>query len=348
MNELSGLPWYSLRWFTPEVYNRYVWEYPGMFFLLGAVALFFVIRWLIGYFTRQRLNVALKKSDIKSSPITLLRFIPPVFFALFLIMLIVAAARPQITNERVDRWTEGIDIMLVMDISESMRGEDFNPNRLEAAKDVARDFIEGRFQDRIGLVIFSGEAFSVSPLTTDYELLRDFIADVGFGDISKSGTAIGSALATATNRMQESKSKSKVMILLSDGDNNAGNIDPITAAQLAQAYGIKIYTIAIGREGRVPMGRSYYGARQYMNNTLDETTLREIATIGEGKFYRVSDNEALEKVFEEIDQLEKAEIKENRYRETADYYPTYLLWALAFFMVWLLVKSTFMNNVLRD
>ncbi|MGB3180543.1 MAG: VWA domain-containing protein [Cyclobacteriaceae bacterium] len=348
MNELSGLPWYSVRWFLPEVYNRYVWENPWMFFLLGAILLLLVLRWAIGRFTRERLNVALKKSDIRSSPVTLLRFVPPVIFSLFIALLVVAAARPQITNERVDRWTEGIDIMLVLDISESMRGEDFNPNRLEAAKQVGREFIAGRFQDRIGLVIFSGEAFSVSPLTTDYELLRDFIADVGFGDITKSGTAIGSALATGTNRMQESKSKSKVMILLSDGDNNAGNIDPITAANLAQAYGIKIYTIAIGREGRVPMGRGFYGGRTYMNNTLDETTLREIATIGEGKFYRVSDNEALEKVFEEIDQLEKAEIKENRYRETADYYPVYLRWALAFFMLWLLLKSTFISNVLRD
>lgn len=348
MNELSALPWYSVRWFLPEVVNRFVWENPFMFYLLAILALVFVVRWVIGYFSRERLNVALKKSDIKSSPVTLLRFIPPLFFILFLLMLVVAAARPQITNERVDRWTEGIDIMLVMDISESMRGEDFQPNRLEAAKEVARDFIAGRFQDRIGLVIFSGEAFSVSPLTTDYDMLRDFIADVGFGDITKSGTAIGLALATGTNRMQESKSKSKVMILLSDGDNNAGNIDPITAANLAHAYGIRIYTIAIGAEGRVPMGRGFYGGRTYMNNTLDETTLREIATIGEGKFYRVSDNQALEKVFKEIDQLEKAEIKENYYRETADYYPIYLRWALAFFMVWLLLKSTFMANVLRD
>lgn len=348
MNELISESWFSLSWFLPETWSRYTFAYPYLFLLLAGFVLFLIIRALIAYFSRQRVNVALKKSEIKSSPVTLLRFIPPLFLILFVTMLVIAAARPQITNERTERWTEGIDIMLVLDISESMRREDFQPNRLEAAKQVARDFISGRFQDRIGLVIFSGEAFSVSPLTTDYDLLRDFVADVGFRDITKSGTAIGSALATGTNRMRESKSKSKVMILLSDGENNAGNIEPITAANLAHAYGIKVYTIAIGREGRVPMGRSFYGTQRYVQNNLDEKTLREIAAIAEGKFYRVGDNQALEEVFSEIDQLEKAEIKEDHYRETADYYRPYLQWGLLFLMIWLLFKSTFMNNVLRD
>ncbi len=262
--------------------------------------------------------------------------------------LVVCMARPQTTNEQVEQWSEGIDIMLTIDISESMRIEDFRPNRLEAAKDVARDFVAGRFQDRIGLVIFSGDAYSRSPLTTDYELLQNYISDISFELIENSGTAIGSALAVSTNRLRESDSQSKVLILLSDGDNTAGNIDPITAAKLAAAYNVKIYTIAIGKEGRVPFGTNFFGQPNYVENTLDETNLREIANIGNGKFYRVSDNRALEAVFREIDQLEKAEIKESRYKDTTDYYPIYLKWVICFFLLWLLTKSTFLANALSD
>lgn len=247
-----------------------------------------------------------------------------------------------------EQWTEGIDIMLSIDISESMRLEDFRPNRLEKVKEVAMDFVNGRFQDRIGLVVFSGDAFSRSPLTTDYDLLRTYIEDITFELIQNPGTAIGSALAVATNRMKDSDSKSKVMILLSDGESNAGNLDPITAAELANAYGIKIYTIAIGKEGRVPYGVDFFGKTKYVENNLDETTLREIATIGGGKFYRASNNQALTQVFEEIDTLEKAEIKESKYKDTTDYYYPYLMWAIVFFLIWMLHKSTFMVNILAD
>jgi len=235
-----------------------------------------------------------------------------------------------------------------MDISESMKIEDFKPDRLEAAKGVARDFIEGRFQDRIGLVVFSGEAYSRCPLTTDYQLLRTYINEINFELIQKGGTAIGSAIGVSINRMRESESKSKVMILLSDGDNNAGNIDPITAAKLAQAYDIKIYTIAIGKEGRVPFGTDFFGRTRYIDNSLDETTLREIAKIGNGNFYRVDNNKALTEVFEEIDQLEKAEIKESRYKDVTDFYFPYLMWGILFLLMWLLLKSSFMTSALKD
>jgi Ca-activated chloride channel homolog len=238
--------------------------------------------------------------------------------------------------------------MMTIDISESMQIEDFRPNRLEAAKEVARNFVAGRFQDRIGLVVFSGDAFSRSPLTSDYDLLNSYIDDISFDLIENRGTAIGSALAVATNRLRESDSKSKVLILLSDGDNTAGNIDPITAAKLAQAYDIKIYTIAIGKEGKVPFGTDFFGRPRYVENTLDETNLREIAKIGRGNFYRVSDKEALQQVFSEIDSLEKAEIKETRYKDTTDYYTIYLRWAMIFFLLWLLTKSTFITNALSD
>jgi len=229
-----------------------------------------------------------------------------------------------------------------------MQIEDFKPNRLEAAKDVARDFIKGRLQDRIGIVVFSGDAFSLAPLTTDYDLLNTYLNDINFEMIESRGTAIGSALAVVTNRMRESESKSKVCILLSDGDNTAGNIDPITAAELAAAYEIKIYTIIVGQEGMVPFGKDYFGRPNLVENTIDETTMRKIAKLGGGEFFRVTDNEALKNVFNRIDQYEKAEIKETRFKDTADYYYIYLQWAVVLFLIWLLLKSTFLSNVLQD
>jgi Ca-activated chloride channel family protein len=148
--------------------------------------------------------------------------------------------------------------------------------------------------------------------------------------------------------MRESVAKSKVLILLSDGDNTAGNIDPLTAAELADAYNIKIYSIAVGKEGRVPFGKDFFGQPNYIENTLDETTLRKIAEIGNGEFFRVSDNQALEQVFSLIDQYEKAEIKETRYKDTTDFYYMYLKWAIVLLLLWLLLKSTFISNILQD
>ena len=349
MNEGLTGKWYSPEWFTPGVFRSFDWENPLLLYALPLVLLLFLLKWLISAQIQQKLPVGLPKKDIQKSPVTYLRLVPNLLVALALAMFIIALARPQRTNEQVEQWTEGIDIMLVIDISESMQIEDFKPNRLESAKRVARSFIEGRFQDRIGIVIFSGEAYSLAPLTTDYELLYTFIdEDIDFNKIQKGGTAIGSAIATATNRMRESTSASKVLILLSDGDNTAGNIDPVTAAELAAAYGIKIYSIGIGKEGRVPFGKDFFGRPNYVENTLDETNLREIAKIGEGKFYRVSDNQALVNVFRLIDQYEKAEIKETRYRNTTDFYTIYLNWGIIFLLLFLFSKSSFVSNVLED
>ena len=320
-----------------------------MLYLIPVVLLLFLLKWLIGTKIKQKLPVALPKQEISKHWTSYLRFIPNMLLALSIMLVLIALARPQRTNEQVEQWSEGIDIALVIDISESMQIEDFKPNRLEAAKRTARSFIAGRDQDRIGLVIFSGDAYSLSPLTTDYELLYKFIdEEIDFNKIENRGTAIGSAIAVGTNRMRESDAVSKVMILLSDGDNTAGNIDPITAAELAAAYDIKIYTIGIGKEGKVPFGKDFFGRPNYVENTLDETTLREIAEIGSGEFYRVSDNQALVNVFELIDQYEKAEIKETRYKNTTDFYSIYLYWALVFFMLYLLSKSTFISNILED
>ena len=340
--------WFSFSWFYPSTLSNFSWENPNLLFGILFIPLLFLLRWLIHFRTKQKLQIALTKKEIKWDPASLLRFLPGVLMAAALALIIVALARPQTTNEKVEQWTEGIDIMLVVDISQSMQIEDFKPNRLESAKQVARNFIAGRFQDRIGLVVFSGDAYSLSPLTTDYDLLATYINEIDFKLIESSGTAIGSALAVATNRMQESDSNSKVLILLSDGDNNAGNLDPITAAKLAQAYGIKIYSIGIGKEGRVPFGKDFFGRTNYVENILDETTLRKIAEIGEGEFFRVSNNRALEEVFSRIDRMEKAEIKETRFKDTTDYYTIYLKWAILFFLMWLLLKSTFVTNVLQD
>lgn len=341
-------PWYSPEWFTPTVLKGFTWENQMLLYGLFGIPLLFIIRWLTRYYFNQKLLVALTKSDLKSSPVNLIRLLPEIVLALVLALLLVALARPQKTNEKVEQWTEGIDIMIALDISQSMQIEDFKPNRLEAAKDVARDFIKGRKQDRIGLVVFSGDAFSLAPLTTDYDLLQSYLNDISFEMIESRGTAIGSAMAVVTNRMRESESKSKVCILISDGDNTAGNIDPITAAELADAYNIKIYTIVVGKEGMVPYGKDFFGRPQMVENTVDETTMRKIAEIGKGEFFRVTDNEALVSVFKRIDQYEKAEIKESRFKDTSDFYFIYLKWALVLFLLWLLLKSSFLSNILQD
>lgn len=348
--------WFSLEWFSTSTLKSFDFQYPIFLYLLALIPLLFILRWLVGLRTGQKLPVAFSKGSLPQEPSVWLRFIPHVLISLAFAFILVALARPQKTNEQVEQWSEGIDIMLVIDISESMRIEDFSPNRLEAAKDVARDFIAGRLQDRIGVVVFSGDAYSLAPLTTDYDLLYKLIADVNFNMIESRGTAIGSALAVATNRMRDidqegdnrKGASSKVMVLLSDGDNTAGNLDPITAAELAHAYDIKIYTIAVGREGKVPFGKDFFGNTRYVENSIDESTLREIARIGEGEFFRASNNETLQQVFDQIDTYEKAEIKETRYRDTTDFYWVYLSWAIAFFLLWLLSKSTFVSNVLVD
>ncbi|MBC6368965.1 VWA domain-containing protein [Algoriphagus sp. AK58] len=339
---------FSWSWFLPETFKSYEWEQPILLNLLWIIPLLILFRKFVKFLKRPVLELSLPKRVARGNPWTYLRLIPTGFFFLALVLIVIALARPQRSNERVEQFTEGIDILLVMDISESMDLQDFTPNRLEAAKKTAIDFIEGRFGDRIGMVVFSGEAYSLSPLTNDYKLLTSLIGEINFSMIEAKGTAIGSAIAAGTNRMKDSETPSKVMILLSDGESNAGNVDPLFAAQLAAAFDIKIYTIAVGKDGMVPYGTDFFGRPQMVESYLDETTLREIARIGNGQFFRASDGNALQQIFDQIDTLEKAEILENRYKETADYYRIYLFWAMLFFLVWLALKSTFLNNFLLD
>ncbi len=344
----SWAPWFNLNWFSPGTLRGFDWEYPIWLYLIPLIPLFLLVRWLVHWKFRQKLASAFPDKELKWQPASLLRFIPTILIMIVLTLLLTAMARPQKTNEEVEQWSEGIDIMILVDISQSMQIEDFKPNRLEAAKEVARKFIRGRFQDRIGIVIFSGDAYSLAPLTTDYDLLFTYIDDINFDKIENRGTAIGSALGVATNRMSETESNSKVLILLSDGDNTAGNIDPITAAELASRNSIKMYTIGIGKEGQVPWGKDLFGRPNYVQSSLDETTLRKIAEIGDGKFYRVSNEKALEQVFQEIDEYEKVEIKETRFTNTTDFYSIYLTWGVLFLLLWMFTKSTFLSNALED
>ena len=338
--------WMSLKWFSLNQLLSYEWANHEIIYIISLLPIAYLItKYLNKKITYQ---VSIPKNKLINIRYSLMRFIPNLLFTISIVLIILSLARPQKSNEKVDRWSEGIDIMLVIDISESMQIEDFSPNRLESAKNVAKKFIDGRFQDRIGLVVFSGESYSRCPLTSDYALLKKYIDEISFDLISTRGTAIGSAIAIATNRMRESKSKTKILILLSDGDNTAGNIDPKTASGIAKAYGIKIYSIAIGKNGKVPFGKDYFGRPRFVENSLDEKNLRDIAKTTEGKFYRASNNKSLENIFSEIDEFEKSEIKENRYKNTVDYYQYYLLWGIIFILLFILTKSTYLNNILKD
>lgn len=340
--------WLDFNWFKLETLMAFQYENPLILYFIGLIPAVFLFQFLLFVNFRQKIEVALFQKSLRSHWTVFLRFIPNLLLCTILSLLLIALARPQKTSEILERNSEGIDIVLVLDISESMKMKDLIPDRLEAAKSVAKEFIKGRIQDRIGLVVFSGEAFSLSPLTSDYDLLNRFIDDIDFQMIQKPGTAIGLAIGVATNRLMDSKAKSKVIILLSDGDNTAGNIDPLTAAKLATGYRSKIYTIGIGKDGRISIGADPFGNEQFVENTMDESTLREIAKTGGGKYYRASDNEGLKEIFSTIDKLEKSEYKEKRYKNTSDFYQVYLQWAILFFLIWLLLKSTFITNPIED
>ncbi len=340
--------WLSLTWFSPETLLGMDWEQPFFLYLLLLVPVFFIVRNFLKLKLRRKTEVAFFESKPIRQWSSALRFIPDLLFASSLLLILLALARPQKTSEQVEQYAEGIDILLVLDTSGSMELKDFKPNRLEAAKKVAEEFINGRFQDRIGLVVFAGDAYSLTPLTTDYDLLRTNLHTVKLGMIPNDGTAIGSALAIAINRMRDSQAKSKVAILISDGENTAGNLDPSIAAKMAHAFGIKIYTIGIGADGTVPYGFDPFGNQTYVETRLDETNLRQIAELSDGSFYRAENQNALQEIFKNINRLEKVAIKETRYRNTQEFYQVYLRYAVVFFLLWLFTKNTFLTNALED
>jgi len=245
-----------------------------------------------------------------------------------LLLLILALARPQQGETVREFSTQGIDIMLVLDISSSMRAVDFQPNRLEAAKTVARKFIEGRQSDRIGLVIFAAESFLQCPLTIDYDVLKQLLNQVDIIEEKYDGTAIGMAIANGVNRLRESQARSKIMILLSDGRNNAGELDPETAADMAKAYGVKIYTIGAGKLGQAPYPvQLSNGQIQYrlIDVKIDEDVLRGIAESTGGRYFRATDETHLASIYEEISKMEKTEVKVKEYINYHDLYPIFLV-----------------------
>lgn len=245
-----------------------------------------------------------------------------------LALLILALARPQKGATIREFTTEGIDIMMVLDISGSMRAVDFQPNRLAAAKSVARQFIEGRQADRIGLIVFAGESFLQCPLTIDYDVLKELLNQVDFIEERYDGTAIGMALANAVNRLRDSTGKSKVIILLSDGRNNAGELAPETAAEMARTFGIKIYTIGAGKLGQAPYPVQIPGGSiQYrlVDVEIDESVMKEIAGATGGRYFRATDETHLSAIYDEISQMEKTEVKVKEYTNYHDLYPYLLL-----------------------
>jgi Ca-activated chloride channel homolog len=342
------LDWLSLNWFSWDTLRSYDWVFPLVLYALPLVPLLFLLKWLFTLNSRNKLNVAMFDGKLQWQWTSLLRFIPDILFILFIMLVLVALARPQRINEQVEQTAEGIDIILALDVSGSMELQDIKPNRLDAAKEVALEFINGRVQDRIGLVVFAGDAYSLSPLTIDYQLLRESINSIGFKMIENDGTAIGSALAVATNRMRDSQAKSKVVILISDGENTAGSLDPQMAAQLANNFNIKLYSIGIGKDGQVPYAVDDSGKTLFVETNLDESSLRDVAEIGSGRFFRADSKDALQQVFRSINDLEKTEVSEKRFRDTKDYYQVYLKWALLLLLTWMLLKNTFITNVLED
>lgn len=285
------------------------------------------------------------KNYPKSRKIKLLH-VPFVLRVLVVSFIIFALARPQASNSWRTESTEGIDIMMALDISGTMMAEDLQPNRIEAAKAVASEFILSRPNDNIGLVVFAGESFTQCPLTNDHAVLINLFNSVKFGMI-EDGTAIGLGLANAINRLKASKAKSKVIILLTDGSNNRGDIAPITAAEIAKTFGIRIYTIGVGSYGKVnipvqtPMGVQY----QLMDSEFDEKSLSDIAAMTGGKYFRATDNSKLRKTYQEVDQLEKTKTNVRQYSKKSEQFYVFSLLAFVFLALEVLLRNTYFRKI---
>lgn len=293
------------------------------------------------YYARKKRNTALSFSnldeigDLPTNWRTKYIWTPRFLYLVAAILIIVALSRPQSLNQVIEETTEGIDIVLVLDLSTSMLAEDLRPNRFEAAKKIAADFIDARTNDRIGLVIFRRQSFTIVPPTTDYRLLKDRLMNLDM-HITEDGTAIGMGIATAVNRLRHSSADSKVIILLTDGENNAGEIDPVTAADLALAHNIRLYTIGVSTEGTAPypvddpvFGRRYHPIKV----DIDEPMMIRIAEHTGGKYFRARDTEALARIFNEIDQMETSEIDTVIYLDRVDHYFPFLASGFLLFLI---------------
>jgi Ca-activated chloride channel family protein len=330
------------------MFNGITFAYPWVLYFLMVIPLMAV--WY--FFRGMKVQTSVKYSSLsifKNVPSTLrekLRHIP---FAVRLIaigLLIVALARPQSFSSGENVSTEGIDIAMVLDISGSMLAEDLKPNRLEAAKNVIDDFIKGRVSDRIGLVIFSRDAFTQCPMTIDYNVLRNLLLQIKTGMI-EDGTAIGNGIANGVNRLKDSKAKSRIIILLTDGVNNAGEIDPLSAAEIAKTFGIRIYTIGVGTRGDAPYPvQTPFGIRyQMVPVEIDEALLQKIADLTGGQYFRATNNNTLKDIYNKIDKLEKSKIEITSYKNASERYHNWLWGGLILLLFELGLSKTILRKL---
>ena len=328
--------------------NNITFAYPVFFYLFLVIP-----PMIIWYLLKQKdVNATIQVSSTKgfeTAPRTYKFYLRHFLFILRILtisILIVVLARPQSTANWQNVTTEGIDIVLSLDISSSMLAEDFKPNRIEASKNVAIEFISGRPYDRIGLVVFSGESFTQCPLTTDHAVLINLFKDIKSGMI-EDGTAIGLGLANAVNRLKNSKAISKVIILLTDGVNNKGEIAPLTAAEIAQTYNIRVYTIGVGTRGKAPYPFQTPFGIQYQNVEvkIDENILKEIAQFTNGTYFRAIDNKKLKEIYKEIDKLEKSKIEVKQYSKKQEKYLLFAITAGILLLFEILLRNTILRNI---
>lgn len=326
--------------------SEIVFANPDILYLLFLIPV--LVIWYV--WRSPKLYASLQVSDgvmFQDAPKSLrlyLRHLPFVFRLVALSAMITALARPQSSSSGTNMTVEGIDIVLALDVSGSMLARDLKPDRLEASKNVAVDFIKGRPGDRMGLVIFSGETFTQVPLTTDHSIILNMFKGIKSGMI-RDGTAIGDGLATSVNRLRESKAISKVIILLTDGVNNAGSVDPLTAAEIARVFGVRVYTIGAGSYGTAPYPvQTPFGIQlRDVEVEIDESLLKQIADLTGGIYYRATSNQRLEEIYKEIDALEKSKIDVTEFSRKHEEFLPLLIIALVFLLAEFLLKQTILR-----
>jgi len=322
--------------------------HPYFFWLLLILPAY--IAWYV--WKQKGMQASLQISSLKgfsNAPVSKKVYLRHLLFAfrvLSIIFLIAVLARPQSSNSFRDEKVEGIDIMMALDISGSMMAEDFKPNRLEAAKEVASEFIKGRTNDKIGLVIYAAESFTQCPLTTDHKVLQNLFRDIQLG-LLDDGTAIGMGLATAVQRIKDSDATSKVIILLTDGMNNRGEIAPMTAAEIAKTFGVRVYTIGVGTIGMAPYPMQTVFGKQYQDVEvkIDEELLQNIANMTDGKYFRATDKQKLNEIYAEIDQLEKTRFEVREYTKRKEEYMWFAALAGLFLLLEIFLRSTVFRNL---